>query len=74
VPPRPEQPEGPPGTGAEPEPRKVDVGKWDGKGGFRSSGALDPGETFTVAFSKAGTYSYACVLHPQMVGTLTVKA
>ena len=57
-----------------PEPRRVDVGKWDGKGGFRSSGALDPGDTFTLTFTKAGTFSYACVLHPQMVGTVTVKA
>ena len=55
-------------------PRQVDVGKWDGGGGFRSSGALDPGETFTVTFTKTGTYAYACVLHPQMVGTVTVKA
>ena len=74
VPARPEPPGGPPGSGPEPESRKIDVGRWDGEGGFRSSGALDPGETFTVAFTKAGTYSYACVLHPQMVGTVTVKA
>lgn len=72
VPPQPDS-EGPPGQGPEPERRKVDVGTWDGKGGFRSSGALDPGETFSVTFTKAGTYSYACVLHPQMVGTLVVK-
>jgi plastocyanin len=56
------------------EPRRVDVGKWDGSGGFHSSGAFDPGETFTVTFTKTGTYAYACVLHPQMVGTVTVKA
>jgi plastocyanin len=68
----PERPEG--SEEDEPEPRKVDVGKWNGSGGFRSSGALDPGETFTVTFTKAGTYAYACVLHPQMVGTVTVKA
>jgi plastocyanin len=55
-------------------PRNVDVGKWDGSGGFHSSGALDPGESFTVTFTKSGTYAYACVLHPQMVGTVTVKA
>lgn len=55
-------------------PRNVDVGKWDGSGGFHSSGALDPGESFTVTFTKTGTYAYACVLHPQMVGTVTVKA
>lgn len=76
VPPPPEEEEGgpPEGEDTEPEGRKVDVGTWDGKGGFHSSGSLQPGETFTVAFSKAGTYSYACVLHPQMVGTLVVKS
>lgn len=57
----------------EPEPRQIDVGKWDGSGGFHSSGALDPGETFTLTFTKTGTYAFACVLHPQMVGTVTVK-
>jgi plastocyanin len=72
VPPRPEGGDGP--EGAEPEGRKIDVGKWDGKGGFRSSGSLDPGETFTLTFTRPGTYPYACVLHPQMVGTVTVKA
>lgn len=73
VPQRPEEgPDG--GPDDEPEPRKVDVGTWDGGGGFRSSGALDPGESFTLTFTKPGTYSYACVLHPQMVGTVAVKA
>jgi plastocyanin len=57
----------------EPEPRHVDVGSWDGKGGFHSSGAFDPGETFAVTFTKPGSYPFACVLHPQMVGTLEVR-
>jgi plastocyanin len=56
------------------EPVTLDAGKWDGKGGFHSSGALLPGDTFSVTFTKAGTYPFACVLHPQMVGTLTVTA
>ena len=54
--------------------RVVDVGTWDGKGGFHSSGVLNPGDTFSVTFTRAGTYPYACVLHPQMVGTLVVEA
>jgi len=29
--------------------------------------------TFTVMFSKAGTYSYTCILHPWMAGTVVVK-
>lgn len=57
----------------EPPPRNVDVGEWDGKSGFHSSGALSPGDTFTVTFTKAGTYPFACVLHPQMVGTVEVE-
>jgi plastocyanin len=66
-----------PSPGDEEEPaegRKIDVGKWDGKGGFHSSGALEHGDTFTVTFTRTGTYPYACVLHPQMVGTLEVTA
>ena len=65
----------PPPETSEPEeepPRNVDVGRWDGEGGFRSSGALSPGDTFTVTFTKAGSYPFACVLHPQMVGTVEV--
>jgi len=55
-------------------PRNVDVGAWDGGGGFHSSGVLDSGETFTMTFTKPGTYLYACVLHPPMVGKVVVKA
>jgi plastocyanin len=29
---------------------------------------------FEMTFSKAGTYSYVCVIHPQMVGTIDVAA
>lgn len=57
----------------EPEPIKVDAGEWDGKG-FRSSG-LDYGEgdEFSVTFTRAGTYPFACLIHPSMVGTIVVK-
>jgi plastocyanin len=70
----PEDPGDEPPEGEEEEepPRVVDVGKWDGSGGFHSSGALSPGDSFTVTFTKSGTYPYACVLHPQMVGTVEV--
>jgi plastocyanin len=67
----PEQAE-PEGEDEEPPPRAVDVGDWNGSGGFHSSGALSPGDTFTVTFTKAGSYPFACVLHPQMVGTVEV--
>ena len=70
VPPPPDLPrEGPDDN---PAPRTVDVGEWDGSGGFHSSGALSPGDTFSLTFTKPGTYPFACVLHPQMVGTVSV--
>lgn len=34
---------------------------------------IGPGENFTQAFDKAGTYSYTCTLHPTMTGTIIVK-
>jgi plastocyanin len=68
----PPAPEG--GPDAPPQPRQVDVGEWNGGGGFHSSGLLIPGDTFTVTFTRPGTYPYACVLHPKMVGVVDVKA
>jgi plastocyanin len=31
------------------------------------------GNTFTVAFNKAGTYNYICAIHPYMTGSVVVK-
>jgi plastocyanin len=59
--------------GPPPKPAVIDGGAWDG-GKFFSSGLISPG-TFTLyslRFSKAGTYKFACLVHPQMVGTLVV--
>ena len=39
---------------------------------FRS-GALDQNDSFSFKFVKTGTYKYVCSIHPQMVGTITVK-
>jgi plastocyanin len=33
-----------------------------------------PAKPFEMSFSKAGTYQYYCVIHPNMVGTLDVVA
>ena len=48
--------------------------------GFVSSGALsDPGtgiplaHAFTVTFPTAGSYTYICMVHPEMQGTITVR-
>jgi plastocyanin len=56
----------------------LDGGTWNGTG-FRSSGLTsDTGNgsgvaAYSLAFSKPGTYQYACLIHPKMVGTVVVK-
>jgi plastocyanin len=56
----------------------VDGGTWNGTG-FHSSGLdeLDTGDSnvvgYSLAFSKPGTYQYACLIHPKMVGTVVVR-
>lgn len=40
--------------------------------GAFDSGDLDPGDTFEHTFEEAGTYSYVCAFHPNMVGTIEV--
>ena len=61
-----------------PNPFVVDGGNWNGTG-FISSGF--PPDTngptdvmaYSLTFTKAGTYQYACLIHPKMVGTVIVK-
>lgn len=43
------------------------------KAEFFSSGNLRQGETFSYQFPTAGTYDYACGLHPDMIGQIIVK-
>jgi len=38
-----------------------------------SSGDISNGATFSFTFTKAGTYSYHCSLHPSMTGTITIE-
>ena len=86
MPPHEEEDEGPPegGTGEEGPPEEdegpppevsLDAGTWDGEG-FVSSGVVF-GEgsplLYSVTFSRAGTYDYACLIHPRMVGKVTVR-
>lgn len=41
---------------------------------FVSSGFMQPGQKFTLTFTKAGTYAYFCVLHaPEMSGVIVVQ-
>ena len=35
---------------------------------------LAPGQTASITFSTAGTFAYACAIHPQMRGTVVVGA
>lgn len=53
---------------------EVDGGTYDGDG-FFSSGLFggEPYAEYTLRFSEAGTYTYACLLHPPMVGTVVVR-
>ncbi len=37
------------------------------------SGILNAGDTFTWTFKKAGTFSYICSTHPNMIGMVVVK-
>ena len=41
---------------------------------YISSGILEPGQTYTVTFSKAGTYPYVCLFHsPEHRGVVIVQ-
>jgi plastocyanin len=43
-----------------------------GSGGPLNSTAMATGDTFSFAFTKAGTYQYLCTIHPFMTATVTV--
>jgi plastocyanin len=67
-----EFPGGPPTNGPPPPPVDVDAGKWDGRG-FISSGSPEGAINWSLTFTKAGTYKYACLIHPRMVGEVDVS-
>src|SRR5690606_32645770 len=67
----------PPGTDdAEWFPPKPATGPYDGS--TTVSSGLQPlgqeAQPFELTFSQTGTYSYYCVIHPLMIGTLDVVA
>jgi plastocyanin len=37
-----------------------------------NSGDIQPGQTFRHTFDKAGTFDYYCIIHPSMVGKVSV--
>lgn len=46
----------------------------DGPDGVFDSSLFMAGTTFSHTFAEAGTYSYFCMVHPWMIGTVTVEA
>jgi plastocyanin len=42
-------------------------------GGMFSSGNINVGSTFDFKFNAAGTFTYKCTIHPNMVGTVVVQ-
>lgn len=44
-----------------------------GPDGIFDSELFGPGETFTFEFTKVGEYPYYCVIHPWMIGHITVS-
>lgn len=45
---------------------------YDGTG-VVSSGLLEKDQTFSLTFTKAGTYDYVCMVHPKMVAQVIVR-
>lgn len=43
-----------------------------GSGGPLGSAALSTGQSYSYTFTKPGTYSYLCTIHPFMTATVTV--
>lgn len=41
--------------------------------GVIDSGNLNKGQSYTVTFTKAGTYHYICSIHQNMTGTIIVQ-
>jgi plastocyanin len=41
--------------------------------GTFDSGTLQPGQSYSFTFDKAGTYAYHCNIHPYMTATVTVS-
>ncbi|MEY2419757.1 MAG: hypothetical protein QOG90_2437 [Actinomycetota bacterium] len=67
-------PEVPPQDENDHGPQKFDAGTYDGTG-FWSSGLMgaDPFLEYTLRIAKPGTYAYACLVHPKMIGQIVVR-
>lgn len=51
-----------------------DAGSWDGRG-FWSSGFVGSSQflVYSLRITRPGTYKFACLVHPPMVGTIVVR-
>jgi len=70
--PEPPKPPGGGGQSGPPKPAAIDAGTFDGSG-FTSSGLLEDGAKYRLTFDRPGSYPFACLIHPQMVGTVEVS-
>ena len=57
-------------TNATPEPIVHDV---TSNNGAWTATTLQPGESFSVTFDEAGSYTYQCTIHPGMTGVIHVE-
>lgn len=44
-----------------------------GSGAFIKTGNLAKGQSYTITFTKRGTYSYICTIHPDMRAEVIVR-
>ena len=63
--------EPPPREGPEDPLPAIDAGQWDGS--FVISSGIFTEGTYSLTFTKPGTYRYACLVHPRMVGEVVVR-
>jgi plastocyanin len=61
-------------TNDDTQPHTVTSGENVNPDGRFDSGIMAPAATFDFTFTEAGEYPYFCLLHPNMVGTVTVTA
>src|SRR5215216_2870831 len=60
-------------TNDDAQPHTVNSGENATPDGTFDSGILAPAATFDFTFTEAGEYPYFCLLHPNMVGTVSVS-
>jgi plastocyanin len=61
-------------TNDDAQPHTVSSGQNATPDGTFDSGIMAPGATFDFTFTEAGEYPYFCLLHPNMVGTVSVSS